>query len=524
MDRPFRAFIRRHRVTIQDVALATGIVLLIGFGAYHYFAADSAADGQRIEIRDVLVVGGLILIPVVYLGWRRVKDLEHEINRRMAAERRAHELTHTDPLTGLGNRHQFELTLRSVAAIPCAPNEAHGLLMLDLKNFRKINELYGHAEGDDLLVAVAERLRAITRERDFLAHIGADEFALIACHLAGPEGASSIAARIMRAMDVPIHIGSRKHEMQIAVGIALIPRDGIGAEEIMRKADIALTRAKGEPESASRFFEDELDRLLRERDAIARELAFAIGTDDVQPWFQPIVDLATGRVVALEALARWHAPAFGPIGPDRFIPIAEAFGLIRSLGDWLLRSAVKEACNWPNDVALSFNISPVQLQDRTLGLRILSILGEFGLPPQRLMIELTESAFVRDIEAAQDILASLRDAGIRIAVDDFGTGYFSLYHLRKFKLDVLKIDRSFIHAMESEPESLAIVKAIVGLGKGLDLTVIAEGIETASQRDTLAAQDCQLGQGFLFGEAVPAEAARAFFAPGWSGPSAAIRT
>ena len=525
MDRSFQAFVIRHRLTIQDVAFVIGIVLLIGLGAYQYFSAGSAAEDGHIKVEEVLVLGGLVIIPIVYLGWRRVKDLEREINRRIAAERRAHVLTHTDPLTGLANRRQFESMLRGAVAIPCGPDEAHAVLMIDLKSFRKINELYGHPEGDDLLVAVAERLRDLTRERDLIAHVGADEFALLAHQVAGPEGATSIAARIMRSMEVPIHIGSRKHKVDVAIGIAIIPRDGVIAEEIMRKANIALTRAKSEPDSASRFFEDDLDRLLRERDMIARELAFAIGTDMLQPWYQPIVDLTTGRIIAIEALARWHDPALGRIGPDRFIPIAEAFGLIRNLGDWLLRCAVKEARNWPDSVMLSFNISPAQLQDRTLGLRILGILGEYGLSPRRLTIEITESALVRDLDAARDILSSLREAGVRIAADDFGTGYSSLYHLRKFRLDILKVDRSFVHAMESEPESLAIVKAIIGLGKGLGLTVVAEGIETVGQRDALCAEGCQWGQGFLFSEAVPAEATGAFFAPGWGGGRpAAIRT
>ena len=347
MDRSYQTFVMRHRVTIQDVAIVIGIVLLIGFGIYQYFSASSAAGDKRIDIKEVLVFSGLLIIPIVYLGWRRVKDLEREINRRIAAERRAHEAMHTDPLTGLANRRQFEAILHGAVAIPCGPDEAHAVLMLDLKSFGKINELYGHAEGDDLLVAVAERLRGVTRESDFIARIGADEFALIAYHLAGPEGATSAAARIMRAMDVPFHIGSRTHRVDIAVGIAIIPRDGVVAEEIMRKADMALTRAKAEPHSASRFFEDRLDDLLRERDTIARELAFAIGTDALQPWYQPIVDLATGKIVALEALARWQHPTLGEIGPDRFIPIAEAFGLIRNVGDWLIRCAVKEARNWP---------------------------------------------------------------------------------------------------------------------------------------------------------------------------------
>jgi EAL domain-containing protein (putative c-di-GMP-specific phosphodiesterase class I) len=217
-------------------------------------------------------------------------------------------------------------------------------------------------------------------------------------------------------------------------------------------------------------------------------------------------------VVEFEALARWSHPVHGDVPPDRFIPIAENCGLMRELSDWLLRCAVTDARAWPAHITLSFNISPTQLKDRTLGLRILAILGEGGLSPRRLEIEVTESAIVRDLEAARDVLSSLRDAGVRIALDDFGTGYSSLYHLRNFKLDKIKIDRSFIRAMGSEAESAAIVRALTGLGNGLGLTITAEGIEGHEECDSLLQQGCQQGQGFLFSKAVLAAETAAFFA------------
>jgi diguanylate cyclase (GGDEF)-like protein len=512
MDTSLRALIMRHRVTIQDAAFVLGIILLVGFAAFEYSFTGAVQEDKRIDFEEMLVLGGLIVISILYLGWRRVRAQEREINRRVAAERRAHELAHTDPLTGLANRRQFEAMLQAAAALPRGPNEVHAVLMLDLNGFKKVNDVYGHGEGDDLLVAIAERLRSAARDRDLVARLGGDEFAALAHHLAGPEAATSVALRILKEFEAPIRIGAHEHQIGSGIGVALIPRDGATADEALRKADIALYRAKSEPHSAIRFFEEEMDQRLRERHTMERELAQAIGTDALRPWYQPIVDLKSNKVIGFEALARWTHSSFGEIPPDRFIPIAESAGLIRDLSERLLRRAATDALAWPDDVTLSFNISPVELKDRTLGLRVLRILGEVGLPPRRLEIEITESAIVQDLEAANETLSALREAGISIAIDDFGTGYSSLHHLRTFKLDKIKIDRSFVHAMNSEAESAAIVRALSGLGNGLGVTMVAEGIEAGDERDTLLRQGCQQGQGFLFSAAVPAEQTQAFFA------------
>jgi EAL domain-containing protein (putative c-di-GMP-specific phosphodiesterase class I) len=266
-----------------------------------------------------------------------------------------------------------------------------------------------------------------------------------------------------------------------------------------------LYRAKAGKQSGTRFFEQEMDRNSLEREALEHDLAAAIEAGAVRSWYQPIVDLKSQQVIAFEALARWTHPTLGDIPPDRFIPIAEDCGLIQQLSDHLLRSACTDALAWPDHVTLSFNIPPARLKERTLGVRILGILGETGLSPQRLEIEITESAIVRDLDTAKVVLSSLREAGVRIALDDFGTGYSSLYHLRNFKFDAIKIDRSFVGNMASEDESAAIVRALTGLGHGLGLTVTAEGIEQSGQRDALLKQGCERGQGFLFSRAVPAD-------------------
>jgi EAL domain-containing protein (putative c-di-GMP-specific phosphodiesterase class I) len=271
-----------------------------------------------------------------------------------------------------------------------------------------------------------------------------------------------------------------------------------------------LYRAKAEHQSVARFFEKEMDQRSREREGLERDLAAAIETGAVCPWYQPIVDLKSQQVIAFEALARWTHPTLGNIPPDRFIPIAEDCGLIQQLSDYLLRRACADALAWPENVMLSFNISPAQLKEKTLGLRILGILGESGLSPRRLEIEITESALVRDLESAKTVLSSLREAGVRVALDDFGTGYSSLYHLRNFKFDAIKIDRSFVGSMGSENESAAIVRALTGLGHGLGLVITAEGIEQSEQREALLKQGCERGQGFLFSRAIPAHETQGF--------------
>jgi diguanylate cyclase (GGDEF)-like protein len=504
----------RNRVTLQDAAFVIGIILLVGLAAFEYSFTGSVQEDKRIDFEEMLALGALVVVSVLYLGWRRVRDQEREISRRIAAERRAHELAHTDPLTGLANRRQFEAVLQAATALPRGPHEVHALLMLDLNGFKKINDVYGHGEGDDLLVAIAGRLRNALRDRDVIARLGGDEFAILSHHLAGAEAAAGLGLRIVKEFEAPVRIGSHAHAITTGIGIALIPRDGEIAADVLRRADVALYRAKTEGQCAVRFFEQDMDQRLRERDMIERELRAAIGTDALRPWYQPIIDLQSGKIAGFEALARWSHPTFGEMPPARFISIAEGCGLIRDISDWLLTCAARDARQWPEDVTLSFNISPLELRDRTLGLRVLRILAAAGLPPTRLEIEITESAIVHDLEAAKEVLSALRDAGISIAIDDFGTGYSSLYHLRTFKLDKIKIDRSFVHAMHSEPESAAIVRALTGLGSGLGVTLVAEGIEAGDERDTLLLQGCQQGQGFLFSQAVPADEALAFFASG----------
>ncbi len=280
---------------------------------------------------------------------------------------------------------------------------------------------------------------------------------------------------------------------------------------MLRRADIALYKAKSDPLAPARFFDEDLDRSIREREFMERELRAAVTAKEIKPVFQPIVDLNTKEVIAFEAIPRWIHRDLGEIPPARFIPIAEDSMLIHELAEQILRQACNAARGWPEHVTLEYNLSPVQLKDASLGPRVLEILRESGLAPTRLAIEITESTLVRNLPAAQESLGELRQAGVRIVIDGFGTGYSSLYHLRNFKLDKIKIDRSFIENMSSKRESADIVNALVGLGLGLGFTVTAEGIDRSDQESELVAKGCQEGQGRLFGTAVPGEETKKFF-------------
>jgi predicted signal transduction protein with EAL and GGDEF domain len=335
---------------------------------------------------------------------------------------------------------------------------------------------------------------------------------VLARHLSSAEEATSIALRILSGHVAPIMAGKISHQVALGIGVALIPQNARDESEVMRKADIALYRAKAERRPALRFFEAEMDARIRERDLIERELRAAIGTDSIQPHFQPLMRLATQQVVGFEALARWQHPALGRIAPDRFIPVAESCGLINELTDHLLRQAARAASAWPEHITLAFNISALQIKDGTVCTRILDVLRSSGLAPHRLEIELTESAIVQDLRGAREVLGTLRRAGVRIALDDFGTGYSSLYHLRNFKVDKIKIDRSFVENVELEAEASALVRGLMGLGHGLGLTVLAEGVEQVAQAEVLLAQGCDQAQGFLYGNAMPAAEALTFIA------------
>jgi diguanylate cyclase (GGDEF)-like protein len=506
------SFVTRHKFRFIDlaaVAAATLLVLYLGLTTNIFSdAAGRAQKSETLELDELLLVCAMLAIGLIWAFGRLLRE-RREMARRSAAEREIRTLAFHDALTGLPNRRQFDDAIKAAAAAPPRTGASHAVLMLDLNGFKKVNDVFGHAVGDEVLIHVGGRLSKAVRAGDMVARLGGDEFAVLATHIGGPEAATGLALRIIGELQPPIIAGGRDQVIGAAIGIALTPEDGSDPAELLRKADIALYRAKGQGRSAMRFFEEEMDAHVRERDHLEREMRSAIGAGAITPFYQPLVDLKTGRIQEFEALARWTHPDLGEISPDRFIPIAEDCGLIAPLTDLLLARACADAATWPTDVQLAFNVSPVLLRDPGFGLRVMSLLGRTGLPPQRLELEITESALVRDLEIVKVVLGALRDAGVRIALDDFGTGYSSLYHLRNFKLDKIKIDRSFVETMTTDKDSAAIVHALIGLGAGLGLEVTAEGVETEAQRKLLSEQGCEQGQGFLYSEAVNSDDALA---------------
>ena len=316
---------------------------------------------------------------------------------------------------------------------------------------------------------------------------------------------TNLARRIGSAVAEPLVIGNVKAELGVGIGIAIAPDNGIHLDELVRRADRALYRAKAAGRSSVRFFEVEMDAHVERRIQLERDLRSAITSSGIVPYYQPLVSLDGNLIIGFEALARWQNGDMGFVPPDVFIPIAEETGLLSALGDQLLRQACVDALAWPDTFTLAFNISPVQLRDPTLGLRILSILGQTGFNPRQLEIEITETALVENIGVAQTVIDHLRQAGVRIALDDFGTGYATLSQLLSFHLDKIKIDRSFVSRLDKSEDSQVIVRAILGLAKGFGLTTTAEGVEDAGQLAYLKANGCAEGQGYLFSKAIPAD-------------------
>jgi diguanylate cyclase (GGDEF)-like protein len=463
-----------------------------------------AIRGDTIELDEALLVGATTILAVLIFGFSQYLAQKREMRARIAAEQHARELAYQDGLTGLPNRRQFEEALNAAVVSPPRAGSSHGIFLLDLNGFKHINDAHGHAEGDRSLIVVAQRLRVAMRDGDMVARFGGDEFAILATHLEGPEGATRVALRVIEALDSPIKTSGATHNVGVGIGIALVPTDAMTAEEALRKADVALYRAKVEKRSALRFFEPAMDIRVQERASMEQALRVAMNRGDIKAVYQPIVDLRTRKITGFDATPMWFDPNLGKVEFECFIALAEEVGLIHALSDDVLLQACEAAKSWPGHVTISVDIHASQLKDHLLPSRVLKILESAGIAPSRLEVEITESALVGDMANAQAILGALRAAGVRIALDNFGAGYSSLYHLRNFKLDKVKIDRSFIATMATESASAGIVTALVGLGHGLGLTIAAEGVEASDQEGLLLSSGCQQGQGQLFSAPISA--------------------
>jgi diguanylate cyclase (GGDEF)-like protein len=513
MNRAFKAWVTRNRFQIWDIWVGLAFAALLVFLAAEYeLLKVSGVSSGRVAGLEGTEVGVIVLLlsSFVWVAHRRMQAQQVEMRQRIGAEQRARELALLDPLTGLANRRRFDEAVTTAVTSPPGSHRLHAILMLDLNRFKSVNDIYGHPTGDQVLTIIASRIAAAVRQNeDVVARLGGDEFAVVAQHVFGAEEAASIALRIVDTLRQPIHVDGNEHTVGVSIGIALFPQDATTSSELVRRSDIALYRAKAERGSAVKFFQEEMDIQVKARALMERDLRRAVAAGQIDVHYQPQVDLVTGEVTGFEALARWNHDEWGEVPPERFIPVAEECGLINELGAHVLRRACQDAVTWHGKATVSVNISPVQLHMPDFGTVVQHILLASGLAPHRLELEITENTLVRELQAAQAGLAGLRELGVRIALDDFGTGYSSLYHLRNFKVDRIKIDRSFVDSMATEQESAAIVRALLGLGHGLGVKVTAEGVEDAAQRAQLIRDGCDEAQGFLFSKALSAHEAQA---------------
>jgi diguanylate cyclase (GGDEF)-like protein/PAS domain S-box-containing protein len=427
-----------------------------------------------------------------------------DLTRQLAADRRIEELASTDGLTGLPNRRSLSERLHDAATSSRGNGAGFALLLVDLDRFRQINDSLGHDVGDEVLRTVAQRIRGCLGMEDELARIGGDQFALL---VPGADGARAemLSRRLLNTVAQPCSVDSAQFTLTCSIGVALCPQHGRNLDELVRHAEAAMREAKDGGRANYRVHQPRAEHDLRHHMRLDHAMRQALVSGRFRLNFQPQVDLASGRVIGAEALIRWRDPELGEVPPGQFIPVAEETGFIVAIGDWVLSQALRQAALWHEQgcaIPIAVNVSALQFQQAQFTDRVASMLAVSGLPAHLLELELTESILVRDADEALNRLHALARLGVQLAIDDFGTGYSSLAYLKRFPIEKLKIDRSFVSGLPDDDSDVGIVRAILQMAKALDMTVIAEGVETEPQRAFLQAEGCAQFQGFLFSAAV----------------------
>ncbi|MDE2006881.1 MAG: EAL domain-containing protein, partial [Rhodospirillales bacterium] len=469
-------------------------------------AAPWTREAAETELRDAegrTRAVEVLVRPLEAGGGRLAVAAVRDVAERKEAERRIAFLAHHDTLTGLPNRGLFNDRLAQALAMAERSGDRVALLFLDLDGFKSVNDTHGHPAGDRLLCAVADRLATELREMDTLARLGGDEFAIVQPLGAEAAGAAALARRLVDMLSMSFDLGTERVSIGVSIGIAMFPDDARAGEMLMRRADLALLRAKRDGRGMYCFFEPEMDRRQQYRRLLERDLGTALERGELTLHYQPLCRTDTGEVIRREALLRWNHPTRGAIPPADFIPLAEETGLILPLGRFVLERACAEAARWPAPRAVAVNLSPAQFGQRDLVEMVAGILRRTGLAPGELEIEVTEGILIRNAARASSVLRGLKALGVGVTLDDFGTGYSSLAYLRRFPFDGIKIDRSFVQGLGADPESATIVRSILALCRSLGLRATAEGVETEAQLAILAEYGCEAVQGYLFGRPAP---------------------
>jgi diguanylate cyclase (GGDEF)-like protein len=463
-----------------------------------------ALQPTAVSVEHQLEDGRIIALTKAPLNTGGAVTIHMDVTEKRNSEKQIAFLAHHDALTGLANRVQLREHIEKILHHVKRGGKA-SVLCLDLDNFKIVNDTLGHSVGDALLCAVSKRLRDLVRDTDLVSRTGGDEFSIVQSGAEPPmAAAAALAARIVEALSVPFELGDHHVVIGSSVGVAIAPDDGDDVDQLLKNADMALYRAKEDGRARFHFFESEMDVKAQTRRTLELDLRNAVSAGEFEVFYQPIVNLLENRITGFEALLRWNHPTRGRVAPNDFIPLAEETGLICTIGEWVIRQACAEARRWPSDLRVAVNVSPVQFRNKTLVPAVVSALAASGLHPDLLELEITESVLMMNNDATLAALHQLRSLGVRISMDDFGTGYSSLSYLRSFPFDKIKIDQSFVRDLIDRPDSIAIIRAVAGLGHSFGMTTTAEGVETQEQLDQMRAEGCSEVQGYFYSKPVPA--------------------
>ncbi len=479
--------------------IAVGQLLLAMVPSVAVFFLKPGFAYKVLGLSTALVIPAMITITFNVFRVLRNSIAAAETSARLAEKMQV--LARSDVVTGLLNRAGLNHHL--VERLPqLDPEKMFALFWMDLDRFKEVNDSLGHQTGDKLLAEIASRLKAVAPDDATIARFGGDEF-IVACETGGRREAEVLSQRMMEEISRPIRIGEDRLEIASSMGISLLPEDGEDFDTLLQGADLALYRSKVNGRKQVTFFDPSMTRNLVRRREIESELRLALQRDELSIFFQPLVDLSTGRIRSFEALVRWFHPEKGELRPDEFIPVAEETGAIITLGNWITAQAAKAAAQWPEDVTIAVNLSPVQIKAPGAALGILGSLRDAKLDPSRLELEITETVLLDHSQNTENFITELAEAGVRFALDDFGTGYSSLGYLNKYPFSKIKVDRSFVSGINQGKKSDAIIRAVSGMGATLGMEIVAEGLETIEQVRAVSEAGCTLGQGYYFSRPVP---------------------